>query len=379
MVTLIAFLLMLGLLVLVHELGHFLTAVWLGIKVEEFGFGFPPRALVLFERKGVKYTLNWLPIGGFVRFGGEGETVYGVGSLSSASPWKKIAVLIAGPLMNLVLAIVIFSALFGTQGIPADGAHIGTVYPNTPAATAGFQQNDLILELNGQPLGRRLEVIRQAAERSGGAPITAVVQRGDQTHEYAGDPRPLDWPDKANNMRLALGLAMDPDPQIVSASLPVAVTIGVETTFNILGSFVNGLSQALGGLFGLNEPPPGGVTGIVGIARGTGEVIEQRWHACLLAMDRLYQPEPVPGEPAAHPGARWQPYHVLADRGSAARQEDPARARGAGPCDRVYGADGPDADYYGLGCRQLDRRRACAGPLISRTKNKDKDITITKL
>src|SRR5215211_8144236 len=85
LVTLVAFFVMLGLLVLVHELGHFLTAVWMGIKVEEFGIGYPPRALTLFERNGVKYTLNWLPIGGFVRFGGEGDNaLYGVGSLAQA-------------------------------------------------------------------------------------------------------------------------------------------------------------------------------------------------------------------------------------------------------------------------------------------------------
>src|SRR5438874_475773 len=151
-VTLVAFLVMLGLLVLVHELGHFLTAVWLGIKVEEFGFGFPPRALVLFERNGVKYTLNWLPIGGFVRFGGESESVYGVGSLSVAAPWKKIAVLLAGPLMNLLLAILIYTTMFAVKGVPiaADGAQIGTVYSGTPAATAGFKAGDILLELGGQ-------------------------------------------------------------------------------------------------------------------------------------------------------------------------------------------------------------------------------------
>ncbi len=145
LVTLLAFLGMLALLVLVHELGHFLTAIWLGIRVEEFGFGYPPRALTLFERKGVKYTLNWLPIGGFVRFGGEGESIYGVGSLSAAHPWKKILVLVAGPLMNLVLAIAIFAGIFMARGVPTafDGALIDVVYPGTPAAVAGFQTGDL--------------------------------------------------------------------------------------------------------------------------------------------------------------------------------------------------------------------------------------------
>src|SRR4051812_13987002 len=145
---------MLGLLVLVHELGHFLTAVWLGIKVEEFGFGYPPRAMTLFEHNGVKYTLNWLPIGGFVGFGGGGETLFGVGSLASASPWKKMAVLVAGPLMNLLLAFIIFGALFAVKGVPADGAKLNKVYQGTPAALAGFQDGDIILEMNGQPIGR---------------------------------------------------------------------------------------------------------------------------------------------------------------------------------------------------------------------------------
>lgn len=305
-VTLLAFLLMLGLLVLVHELGHFLTAVWLGIKVEEFGFGFPPRALVLFERKGVKYTLNWLPIGGFVRFGGEGETVYGVGSLSSASPWKKIAVLIAGPLMNLILAIAIFSTLFGTQGIPADGAQIGTVYPNTPAANAGFQPDDIILQLDGQPIGRDLEVIRQAAERSAGAPISVDVQRGDQRVNLQVTPGPWTGP-QGEQYKVGFGFSYGSNSQIVSASLPVAMTIGVETTFDILGSFINGLSQALGGLFGLNEPPPGGVTGIVGIARGTGEVIEQggmpafwQWTAFISLNLFLVNLLPIPALDGSH-------------------------------------------------------------------------------
>src|SRR5215510_5548432 len=156
LVTLVAFLVMLALLVLVHELGHFLTAVWLGIKVEEFGIGYPPRALTLFERNGVKYTLNWLPIGGFVRFGGEGETLYGVGSLAQAAAWKKIVVLVAGPLMNLLLAFLIFGSIFAVQGVPtpADGAEVNRVFAGTPAAVAGIRAGDVILKVGDQQVGR---------------------------------------------------------------------------------------------------------------------------------------------------------------------------------------------------------------------------------
>jgi regulator of sigma E protease len=305
-VTLVAFLVMLGLLVLVHELGHFLTAVWLGIKVEEFGFGFPPRALVLFERNGVKYTLNWLPIGGFVRFGGEGETVYGVGSLAAAVPWKKIAVLLAGPLMNLFLAFVIFSALFGFTGVPADGAQIDTVYPGTPAAAAGFQSGDIILEIGGQAVGQHINVISQVAQRSPGVAIPALIQRGDQRLTLQVTPGPWTTPE-GERRAVGFGFGYRPNPQIIPASLPTAVATGFERTWEVLGSFISGLSQALGSLFGLNAAPAGGVTGIVGIARGTGEVIERsglpgfwQWTAFISLNLFLVNLLPIPALDGSH-------------------------------------------------------------------------------
>src|SRR5690349_5467434 len=224
---------MLGLLVLVHELGHFLTAVWLGIKVDEFGIGYPPRAVTLFERNGVKYTLNWLPIGGFVRFGGEGETLYGVGSLSAASPWKKILVLVAGPLMNLFLAFVIFGSLFAINGVPTtvDGAEVGKVYEGTPAAVAGFQTGDIMLSVAGQPIGQNLDLIRNAAQHSGGAPITFVVQRGQQQIDLQVTPGPWTAPDGKQNP-LGFGFQYGSNIQRVPASLPTALVTGFGYTWD---------------------------------------------------------------------------------------------------------------------------------------------------
>jgi regulator of sigma E protease len=307
-VTLVAFLLMLGLLVLVHELGHFLTAVWLGIKVDEFGIGYPPRAVTLFERNGVKYTLNWLPIGGFVRFGGEGETLYGVGSLSAAAPWKKILVLVAGPLMNLVLAFVIFGSLFAVNGIPAiaDGAEVGTVFEATPAAAAGFQPGDIMLSVAGQPIGHNLEIIRGAAQHSGGKPITFVVQRGGQQISLEVTPGPWTTPEGKRN-ELGFGFQYGPNMERVPASLPAAFVTGVGYTWEILGRFITGLGQMIGGLIGANEAPPGGVAGVVGIARGTGEVIERdgwngfwQWTALISLNLFLVNLLPIPALDGSH-------------------------------------------------------------------------------
>src|SRR5918912_4180058 len=107
----------LGLLIFVHELGHFLAALRMGIKVEEFGFGYPPRMLTLFRYHGVPITLNWLPLGGFVRMAGEEGNYDAQGSLAQAAPWRKIPVMAAGAAMNLLAAIVLFAVL-GMVGQP---------------------------------------------------------------------------------------------------------------------------------------------------------------------------------------------------------------------------------------------------------------------
>lgn len=307
LVTIVAFVFMLGLLVLVHELGHFLTAIWLGIKVEEFGFGYPPRALTLFERKGVKYTLNWLPLGGFVRFGGEGQTVYGVGSLASASPWSKIAVLLAGPLMNLVLAIAIFTSLFLVQGIPQQlpGAQVTSVFPGSPAEQAQFKPGDVLLELNGQSVDTDLNVIAAVAQANPGKAIPAIVERDGQRVTLQVTPGP--WEYNGEQRNVGFGFAYSPPITIEPASLPTALVEGTRYTFDVLGRFVDGFRTMILGLFGYGQAPAGGVAGVLGIARGTGEVIQSdgwfgfwRWTALISLNLFLVNLLPIPALDGSH-------------------------------------------------------------------------------
>jgi regulator of sigma E protease len=308
-VTLVAFLFMLGLLVLVHELGHFWTARRLGIKVDEFGIGYPPRAATLFERGGVRYTLNWIPIGGFVRFGGEGgDSIYGVGSLAAAPPWKKIAVLAAGPLMNLLLAILIFVGLLLVNGAPqvVDGARIGEVYPNTPAAAAGFQTGDVLLVLAGQPIGQDTKAITAIARAHKGEAIPAIVERGGQRVTLMVTPGPWTTPD-GEQREVGFGFAYNAHLALVPVGPLQAIALGVATTFDLLGRFIEGLGQLIGGLLGLNQAPPGGVTGVVGIARGTGEVIQRdgltgfwQWTALLSLNLFLFNLLPIPALDGSH-------------------------------------------------------------------------------
>lgn len=283
LVTIGVFLLMLGMLVVVHELGHLLVALWMGIKVEEFGVGFPPRALTLFERSGVKYTLNWLPLGGFVRFaqGGEGvgETLYGAGgSLAAAPPLRKIAVMVAGPLMNLLLAMLIFGALFSFLGVPTPtgGQVISQIYADTPAAQAGFKPGDVVMRLDGRPLDDT-NLVGEVARANPGQPVEAVVLREGQELTLSVTPGPWQAPD-GTQYDSGFGFSYGPQVEQVRVGPLEAFGRGVTYSIDLTGRMLKslaGLPASVFGIFSSTPSPDGEPIGPVGIARATGEVIQQ--------------------------------------------------------------------------------------------------------
>jgi len=139
-------------LIIIHELGHFIACRLFKVDVEEFGIGIPPRALTLFKSKGTAFTLNWIPLGGFVRPAGENDPEV-AGGLAAAKPWKRIAVYFAGPLMNILTAVLLYSTLVALLGKP-DPARlehiiIDSVLHNSPAEQAGMLPGDRILTLAG--------------------------------------------------------------------------------------------------------------------------------------------------------------------------------------------------------------------------------------
>jgi len=150
LITIVVFLVVLGGLVLVHEIGHFVTARAAKVRVLEFGIGFPPRAKVLRRGGETLYTLNWLPIGGFVKLEGEdGDEESDPRSFSSQRLATKLVILVAGVVMNLVVSFVIFTgiALFAEEAI---GVEIGGVVDGSPAASVGLEAGDTIVSVNGR-------------------------------------------------------------------------------------------------------------------------------------------------------------------------------------------------------------------------------------
>jgi regulator of sigma E protease len=206
LLSLVIFVAVFALVVFIHEFGHFLVSRLLKVEVEEFGFGLPPRILKLFHWKGTDFTLNWLPIGGFVRPKGENDPSV-AGGLAAASPWTRLAVLFAGPTMNLLLGVVVFSLLFFNIGVPDyNQVQIGDVLPGSPAAQAGIQLDDVVVTANGvkvQNASQLHDIIYASLDK----PIQLTLSRGGQTVTVTAVPS-SSRPQNQGALGISMGPAM---------------------------------------------------------------------------------------------------------------------------------------------------------------------------
>ena len=192
----IVFMLAFGGMVIIHEFGHFIVARWCKIEVEEFGIGLPtPGAITLFTWKGTRFTLNWLPLGGFVRPKGENDPTV-EGGLAAASPWKRLAVLFAGPVMNLITAVIIFSLIISISGgiitmLPANSADarvmITNILSDSPAEQAGLQVGDILLSGAGQNI-QNSDDVSKIVVANVGKPVAFGVERAGEQIELLITP-----------------------------------------------------------------------------------------------------------------------------------------------------------------------------------------------
>jgi regulator of sigma E protease len=189
-------------LVILHEFGHFIACRLFNIEVDEFGLGLPsPKSILLFESGGTKFTFNWLLLGGFVRPKGENDPNV-PGGLAAASPWKRICVFLAGPLMNLTVGVVLYALLFSRFGYPSAVPNQMEVYvpttkdfTNSPANQAGLQTCDIFTDINGT-VPTDVDTARTAIYDNLGKPITITYQRDGETAQVSLTPDPNPTPEK---------------------------------------------------------------------------------------------------------------------------------------------------------------------------------------
>jgi regulator of sigma E protease len=200
--TIVSFIVVIGLLILIHELGHFFVARWCGVGVERFSIGFGP-VLLRWKGKETEYCLSVIPMGGYVKMMGEEDNPLEGGSGMAYDPnkafarkplWARFLIVFAGPGMNLVLAGVIFAIVLGTLGRPVWPPAVGRVADGGPAATAGLRTGDTVVAVNGRAISY-WEDLDRAVTGASGRPLELRVRRDGAEQTVSVTPRLRSVPD----------------------------------------------------------------------------------------------------------------------------------------------------------------------------------------
>lgn len=187
-ITILQFSIALGVLLFLHEFGHFVIARLFKIEVDEFGFGFPPRLLRLFKLGGTEFTLNLIPFGAFVRPKGENDPKV-PGGLAAANPWVRLSVLFGGPLMNILAGVALFAVVVARIGAPdLSTVQIVEVAPQSPAATVGLLSGDIVMAINGEKI-TNMQDLSAAVQANLNKEITLTYERDGKTAQATVVPR----------------------------------------------------------------------------------------------------------------------------------------------------------------------------------------------
>ena len=285
------FLFVLSLIVFVHEYGHFIVGRWCGVKVDAFSMGFGPELGAFVDKKGTRWRVAAIPLGGYVKFHGDANGASAtdeaaVAAMSeedrkltfAAQPvWKRMAIVVAGPLANFLLAIVIFTGLFATYGKPLTENGQPLVVPRIVAVTdgsaaqeAGFKPNDVVLSVDGVAISS-FNKFQSMIVAAPGKPLTVVVRRDGAETTLKATPRlvEVDAPNgKTQVGRLGVTNTSDSsDVMRERIGLPRAAGLAVEETWLV----VDRTFSYLGGLFAGRESADQ-LSGPIGIAEISGQV-----------------------------------------------------------------------------------------------------------
>lgn len=296
LITALVFFIILSILVLIHELGHFLTARFIGVGVEEFGFGLPPRIIGKKVGKTI-YSLNWLPIGGFVKLAGEdddqksgsGFTQKNLKNLFWArSKKERSAILLAGVTMNFLLAVGITTYLLASGVMePSGRVHVERVLPASPAQGAGINVNDVVTAITYRALSNKEEKILKTpkelieiTKNHLGEEIELSITRDGRKLPIVLVPR-KDYPNGEGPMGIAIS-----DLELKTYPLTQAPFVAVKINLVRAKDMVVGVGTMIGKLVTL-QPMQADVAGPIGIAQVTGQAVKFGFKAVLEFMSIL--------------------------------------------------------------------------------------------
>ncbi len=263
--SIIITLLIIAVLVLAHEWGHFIVARRIGIPVHEFSLGFGYK-LFSITRNGVEYSFRLIPLGGFVRMAGEeyGDEFTEPTGYSSRTPLEKIAVAFAGPFMNFVLAVIIFIIIYAFIGIPesTNAPILGNVMEDKPAYAAGLQAGDKVVEINGVKVNSWDEFTEHVASSTGGANLEIIVNRNNEMITISVAP-------EFDNTTGSSIIGVLPLVEYSKQSILTSIKLGFYQTYELTRLLLAGLWTLVSGGASMQD-----LAGPVGITKLVGEVAQ---------------------------------------------------------------------------------------------------------
>ncbi|MBV8850597.1 MAG: RIP metalloprotease [Methylobacteriaceae bacterium] len=293
LIYVVPFLFILTVVVFFHELGHFLVGRWCGIKVDAFSLGFGPEICAFVDRKGTRWRLAALPLGGYVKFHGDANAVSGTPSddvprMSVAERsvtffgqpvWKRAAVVAAGPIANFILAVVIFTVLFVSFGRPVLLPRVDAVTPGGAAEVAGFKPGDIVLAIDGRTIDNFAEMQR-IVSASADTPLIFLVNREGVATTLEATPRLKELSTPLGKTRVGLlGVeagAHHDDWRTEHYSLLGSIQLAGHETWYVIERTMT----YVGGLF-VGRESPDQLSGVIGTAQVAGEMAKLGFGALL--------------------------------------------------------------------------------------------------
>ena len=289
--SVLGFIVVFGVLVAVHELGHFIVAKLVGVRVDEFSLGFGP-ALATRRRGQTQYSVRAIPLGGYVRMAGmdpaaEGESAAQDPHAYPNKPlWQRFLVILAGPTMNLVLAALLYVIIFGPVGMPAPTTTIGVAMAGYPAQAAGLRPGDRVVAVDRQPVHSWNELAR-AISRHDHAAMAITVAHGTLRKTVTVRTRY----DRAAHQRI---IGIEPAYRPVHLPIFSAIARGAGATIAFTGAWFSQLIQLVTGRLGFAVSGPVGIAVLVGKAVASGWLATLLLAAALSANLGLFNVLPVP-------------------------------------------------------------------------------------
>jgi regulator of sigma E protease len=281
----IPFLFVLSLVVFFHELGHFLVARWCGVQILVFSIGFGPEIIGFNDRYGTRWKISAVPLGGFVKFFGDENVASVPGGQSTADMdaeqrarsfmfqpvLKRTAIVVAGPMANFVLAIVIFAGVFTLYGKQTMSARVDSVQPGSAAAAAGFQPGDLVVAIDGRTIDSFGDMQR-IVSTSAGETLSVTVERDGAQRVLKATPALKEVKDNFGNVQRIgiLGISRSmaaEDVKLHPVAPPQAILMSVEETWSVIDRTM----RYLGGVIAGREPA-NQLGGPIRIAQMSGQV-----------------------------------------------------------------------------------------------------------